>query len=114
MDTKDTSLNAAPSNSQVDHPQDVFIGLVLQKRYMLIEKFETKGQNGKLYIGVDTNHTNRQVFVKISDDLQMSQKEFTILNELTQAETNFPKLIGGGEFIMELQANPSDEEKVLK
>ena len=44
----------------------------------------------------------------------MSQKEFTILNELTQAETNFPKLIGGGEFIMELQANPSDEEKVLK
>ena len=43
MDTKDTSLNAAPSNSQVDHPQDVFIGLVLQKRYMLIEKFETKG-----------------------------------------------------------------------
>ena len=39
----------------------------------------------------------------------MSKKEFTILNELTQADAYFPKLIGGGEFIIELQANPSDK-----
>lgn len=64
-----------------DEEQDVFIGLVLLKKYILIEKFEAQGQNGKLYIAQDTD-TNKIVFVKISTDLEMSNKEFSILSKL--------------------------------
>ena len=38
----------------------------------------------------------------------MSNKEFSILSKLQQGEPNFARLIGGGEFIMELQVNPRE------
>jgi hypothetical protein len=95
------------NNDKVTHE---FIGLVLQKRFILVEEFESSGQFGRNFIANDILNNNKEVFVKISPDLAMNNKEFHILQNLQrQDKTNFAKLLSGGEFVMQL---PTDTSKI--
>tara|TARA_B110000285_G_scaffold228354_1_gene291223 strand:- start:877 stop:1143 length:267 start_codon:yes stop_codon:yes gene_type:complete len=66
-------------NQKVSHE---FIGLVLQKRFILVQEFESSGQFGRNFIANDILNNNKEVFVKISSNLSMNNKEFQILQNL--------------------------------
>jgi hypothetical protein len=69
--------SAIPNNTN-----NPFINIILLKRFIIVSEFQSSGSFGKLFIANDTQNENKEVFVKISSDLKMSSKEFSILSQL--------------------------------
>ena len=99
----DLSLNATKPSNAVEDTMSPMIGLIFLKKFMIVKKFEQQGQFGQLFIANYLQNQHREVFVKITTDLDMSKKEFKVLEALQQNDkTNFAELLGAGEFVIEL------------
>ena len=80
--------------------EDGFIGTILLQRYIITKKFNDEGAYGTIF---QANTQDGGVYlVKISEDSEMNKLEHQILCALQTIDQKlFPKVYGGGSFILE-------------
>ena len=77
MDLSDTNLQNGREK------KDPLIGIVLQKRFEIVELHSSEGAYGQIYTGQDFL-TKKEVIIKITQHPEMNYKEHTIMTSLNQ------------------------------